>query len=240
MGIQDREWYRDELSKKKSEPWHFGPEPHPWPRPSSPIWKGVAIAAALALTYWLGVHDGPSKVKAGLPKTHPEVANLPREAQRPPLPRSPETPFQVRGQVQPAPVAREAPMTLPEPVPATRTVYLCKGYNGGMFWSSAVCSSQRATIDRMFSVPGSLVWAEQVADAERQLGDVRQLYAAQQGSTTAGGIAPSAAGTPACAGLDDRIRRIDAAARQPQSAWAQDQLRQERMAVRSRQAELRC
>jgi hypothetical protein len=239
MGMQDRDWYHEKRAKQ-NEPWHFGPEPRPWSRASNPIWKGAAIAAALALTYWLGMRDGASTSKSTTPQVRPLAKASPEQAPRQPQPRPSEAPFQIRGQAQQIPVARDVTEALPEVAPATRTVYLCKGYSGGLFWSSAVCSSQRATIDRMFTVTGNLAWADQVAEAERQWGDVRQLYAAQQGSPTAGGIAPSAAGSPACAELDDRIRRIDAAARQPQSAWAQDQLRQERMAVRSRQAELRC
>jgi hypothetical protein len=239
MGMQDRDWYQEKL-RKQNAPWQFGPAPRPWSRPSSPLWKGLAIAGALALTYWLGVKDGASKMHLAIPQARPESAAPPAHPALQHQARPVDPSFQIRGEREPSPRVAEPFAAVTASTPATSTVYLCKGYSGGMFWSSAVCSSRRATIDRMFTVSGQLDWNEQVADAERQWGEVRQLYAAQQGATTAGGIAPSAAGSALCAALDDQIRRIDAAARQPQSAWAQDQLRQERQAVRSKQAELRC
>jgi hypothetical protein len=239
MGMHDRDWYRENL-RKQDEPWQFGLSPRPWARPSSPIWKGLAIAGALALTYWLGVKDGVSKMRAAIPQARPASAAMPAH----PVPQhqapAVDSSFQIRGERQPSLAPAEPLPSVVESTPRTRTVYLCKGYSGGMFWSSAVCSSRQATIDRMFTVAGQYDWNEQVADAERQWAEVRKLYAAQQGGRTATGIAPSAAGSSHCAALDDQIRRIDAAARQPQSAWAQDQLRQERQTVRSKQAELRC
>lgn len=47
-----------------------------------------------------------------------------------------------------------------------RDIYLCKGYNGGMFWSSAICSTQRVTIDRIANLPTSLSRDQQVQVAE--------------------------------------------------------------------------
>jgi hypothetical protein len=239
MGMQDRDGYQEKL-RKQNEPWQFSPAPRPWSGPSSPFWKGFAIAGALALTYWLGVKEGASKTQVATPQARPESAAPPAR----PVPqlqaRPVDSSLQIGGEREPSPRVAEPFPAVTASTPAPRTVYLCKGYSGGMFWSSAVCSSRRATIDRMFTVSGQLAWNEQVAEAERQWGAVRQLYEAQQGAKTAGGIAPSAAGSSHCAALDDQIRRIDAAARQPQSAWAQDQLRQERQTVRSKQAELRC
>lgn len=47
------------------------------------------------------------------------------------------------------------------------TLYLCKGYSGGMFWSSVTCSQKSATIDRMVTVPDDMPWDQQVQYGEQ-------------------------------------------------------------------------
>lgn len=49
------------------------------------------------------------------------------------------------------------------------TIYYCKAYAGGNFWSTAVCSSQKALIDRTATVPDGMPFDQQVNIAQSQL-----------------------------------------------------------------------
>ena len=62
---------------------------------------------------------------------------------------------------------------------ALATIYLCKAYNGGTFWSSSHCNQHRALIDRMVSVPSTLPFDQQVALAENEANAMRAQTAAQ-------------------------------------------------------------
>jgi hypothetical protein len=57
------------------------------------------------------------------------------------------------------------------------TIYLCKAYSGGMFWSSAVCSTQKAVIDRTALVPDGMPFNQQVDLAQQQLEAANRLSA---------------------------------------------------------------
>lgn len=46
------------------------------------------------------------------------------------------------------------------------TIYHCKAYSGGTFWSSDHCSNHKALIDRIATVPSNLAWDQQVSIAE--------------------------------------------------------------------------
>ncbi|MDO8769447.1 MAG: hypothetical protein Q7K57_12230 [Burkholderiaceae bacterium] len=77
----------------------------------------------------------------------------------------------------------EAPTTQPDPAPIIQkqqqgsvTIYLCKAYSGGIFWSSAYCGTQQALIDRTATVPGSLPFDQQVQIAEAQRAAALPLY----------------------------------------------------------------
>ncbi len=130
--------------------------------------------------------------------------------------------------------------------PATgATVYLCKAYSGGMFWSSENCGAQQAVIDRMVTVPDGLSWEQQV-----QLGE----QARRQGAALAAAPAPAPEPPPPqprsqaprydaraeCRSLADRVNHLDSMARQPQSGRTQDWISEEKRRVRDRQARLRC
>ncbi len=62
---------------------------------------------------------------------------------------------------------------------ALTTIYLCKAYNGGTFWSSTHCNQHRALIDRMVSVPGTLPFNQQVALAENEANAMQAQNAAR-------------------------------------------------------------
>ena len=58
-------------------------------------------------------------------------------------------------------------MGLSAPVWASDTLYHCKAYSGGMFWSKQHCREREALVDRMVNVPSGLNWSEQVRLAEQ-------------------------------------------------------------------------
>ena len=60
------------------------------------------------------------------------------------------------------------------------TIYLCKAYSGGMFWSSVPCGQKQATVDRMVSVPNDLPWDQKVALGEAARGQGQAIAAQQQ------------------------------------------------------------
>lgn len=206
---------------------------NPWPRPDeremNPLWIAACILAVLFVGYQIAVRYLPSR--------KPPAADRPPATAAPsplaPAPRS--LPPATRDGVQ------EATPPATEPAPPTREIYLCKGYGGGMFWSSAICSTQRATIDRIVTVPTSLSWDQQVQFAEGRRQEAQALYEVPQHSPAAiGSVSPGSARPTECHALEMRIQQLDAMARQPQSGATQDWIRGERQVTRSRQAALRC
>jgi hypothetical protein len=136
--------------------------------------------------------------------------------------------------MQPAPL----PAVQSAPAP-TAIVYLCVAYSGQRFWSNSVCSQQRATIDRMTSVPGNLPFDQQVAIAAQAANEAAHLYAGE-GAATAGAIGEPAKPAAECDALDQELLAIDAATRHPMSAQQMGFYRERRMWVQSRRAALHC
>jgi len=48
------------------------------------------------------------------------------------------------------------------------TIYHCKAYAGGTFWSNKHCNTQNALVDRTANVPAGMPWDQQVQIAEAQ------------------------------------------------------------------------
>lgn len=222
----------------------------PWPRPRNreinPLWIAVAILAALFIGYQLAKPRAPLKTEAApqamppeppapvvLPTVTPSVAEM-RARER-------AVEEQLREAARRAAQARDTGQYSTSAPPAYREIYLCKGYGGGMFWSSAICSTQRATIDRIVTVPANMPWDQQVQLAEGRRQEVQQLYAQPRSvPLDAGNASPGSARPAECQALEMRIQQLDSMARQPQSGYTQDWIRNERQQTRSRQAALRC
>jgi hypothetical protein len=113
------------------------------------------------------------------------------------------------------------------------SIYLCKAYSGGTFWSQAHCRVHNALIESIVSVPESLPFDQQVNLAQQQ----RQP--APAGTTTTERSAAENRMSE-CKNLDARITQLDSMARQPQSGQTQDWIRGERKTARDRQFSLRC
>ena len=117
------------------------------------------------------------------------------------------------------------------------SIYLCRAYSGGTFWSQAHCNQHNALIERIVSVPDSLPFNQQV-----QLGEQDRRASAAAAATA---NQPSPTTQPAdpqaeCKALDARITYYDSMARQPQSAQTQDWIAAQRKKARDRQFGLRC
>ncbi|HEX2012989.1 MAG TPA: hypothetical protein VJN44_18820 [Roseateles sp.] len=129
----------------------------------------------------------------------------------------------------------------------TATIYLCKAYGGGEFWSSAHCHQHKALIQRIANVPDGLPFDQQVDLARHEAREGRRLLQQQPRGQADEPSRPQAATTntvsPAeaeCASLAEWSRKIDEAAARPQPAQTQDALAREKRHVRGRQAVLRC
>jgi hypothetical protein len=143
-----------------------------------------------------------------------------------------------RGTESNVPAVRQLPHPVAAP-PRVETLYLCKSYGGGMFWSKTICHQLRATIDRIATVPGALPFEQQVAIAQGEAQAAAAL--ARPPAIPAPALRSTQAPTSAeCGLLENLVREIDAAARQPQPAYRQDSLKDQRLRARSRQAQLRC
>jgi hypothetical protein len=131
------------------------------------------------------------------------------------------------------------------------TIYFCKGYTGGTFWSDTTCSKQQATIDRMMTVPDNMPFDQQVRLGEEAREAVRRLVEPQSGAqgvttttrtvirngtTVAGGMDK----TTECQALSAHITSLEAMSRQPQSGQRQDWITSEKRKARDRQFQLRC
>lgn len=133
------------------------------------------------------------------------------------------------------------------------TIYFCKGYTGGTFWSNTTCSKQQATIDRMMTVPDNMPFDQQVRlgeearEAARRLVDPQPIRGTQgvttttttvirNGTTVAGGMDK----TSECQALSAQITSLEAMSRQPQSGQRQDWITSEKRKARDRQFQLRC
>jgi len=60
------------------------------------------------------------------------------------------------------------------------TIYRCRSYGGGHFWSASHCQQHKALIDRIASVPDGMPFDQQVAVAQGQLDALEGSMQAQR------------------------------------------------------------
>lgn len=222
----------------------FTDEPSPFKPRSDSGWPVTAVVLAVfagfgAYTYLFRV---PAQSEA--PKTRSRT--VPSHAA---MPAAPTTQLDADRQrqmtlaVAPSPELI-APLAAPSAVisDARTTIYLCKGYSGGTFWSDRTCRTQRATIDRMMTVPARLPFDQQVAIARGEAREAARLYETPQPvSAAAIELAEPARNRPSiCAIYDQQVRELEAEARRPLPASRQDQIRADRMNVMSARLRERC
>ena len=215
----------------------FTDDPSPFRPPGTPSWMIPALVVAVFALFALCAYN--DRFSARAERSLPQRSRATPPAGVAVLPQSIERNVVAQPGPTPSPVVSQAP---PVPTPDRVTIYLCKAYAGGTFWSNAICSAQRATIDRMTSVPASLSFEAQVAIASGEAREAATLYAVPQ-PIGAGAIAErsDASRRPdICTIYDQQVRDLDAEARLPQSAQRQDQIRLDRMNVMSSRAAQRC
>ena len=122
------------------------------------------------------------------------------------------------------------------------TLYLCRALAGGDYWSSAPCDARQGVGIRNYAVPDGMTFDQQVTMAQHQQEASRPpRQENHSGSPRAPQRAAPAAGKAAtCEALSEEIGQVDALARQGQSAQAQENLRQRRERLRTRQFRLGC
>ena len=81
------------------------------------------------------------------------------------------------------------------------TIYLCQAYAGGTFWSNALCSTQKALIERTANVPDGMPFNQQVDMAVQQMNNANQITAQQ--------ITPSNSNEAICIQLGRERRALD-------------------------------
>jgi hypothetical protein len=165
MGMEDRDWYHEmHLERLKST--HFL-------REKSTPWLVIVLlwVVVLYLLFQASVYLPPYVRNLQFSFRSAPIASVP-----------PVAPVQQINQ-QPEIHQIEAPTTQSGPAPVIQkqqqgsvTIYLCKAYSGGMFWSSAYCGTQQALIDRTATVPGGLSFDQQVQIGEAQRVAALPLY----------------------------------------------------------------
>jgi len=122
------------------------------------------------------------------------------------------------------------------------TIYLCKAYSGGMFWSSVPCSQKQATVDRMVSVPDGMPFDQQMALGEAARAQGQAVTAAQVPSPQVYQQAqnPQASRQAECDSLRASIANLDAQMRLPQSGQMQDWLKQRRQQLSDQRYRMQC
>ena len=121
------------------------------------------------------------------------------------------------------------------------SLYLCRAYSGGNFWSQAHCNQHNALIERIVSVPDSLPFDQQVALGEQQRSSMAANTSKQSSTvTTITRQTNQPDRTAECSALAASIQQYDAMARQPQSGQTQDWITAQRKKARDRQFQIKC
>jgi hypothetical protein len=120
------------------------------------------------------------------------------------------------------------------------TIYLCTAYSGGMFWSSSPCGPQKAVLDRTVSVPDGLSWDDKVKMGEDVWAQARKLTAPPVQAAPPQQQSAQVNRQAECASLAATISNLDSQARQPQSGYMQDWIRQQRRTASDRRYQLQC
>lgn len=157
--------------------------------------------------------------------------------------RASSRPAQQRPAAQPAPIGRAAPVPpSPSPAPAppdTFEVTKCLTPSGKAAYSDGPCPpGSRATTVRLRR---DVNIADGMSVAEREASNRNNTAIAEQQQQYERQVARNVDSAMAeCSQLDESVKRLDAAARQPQDVYSQDRLRSERHAARDRRFRLGC
>lgn len=171
MGLEDRDWYREEQRLKRQKTTQY------FKKSSAPKnYFGIILfwAVLLFVLLQLSNHFPGFTLNSPFASTSHEPVTTPMSAVHPntEVRRQQPQPHQfreVQTDVSEAPVAQS-------PRQGVVTIYHCKAYSGGTFWSSAYCGTQQALIDRTATVPNGMPFEQQVQVAEGQRVEAMALY----------------------------------------------------------------
>jgi hypothetical protein len=75
-------------------------------------------------------------------------------------------------------------LSLPTAELHAASLYLCKAYSGGTFWSAEPCQGRQALVDRIVNVPDGLPFKEQVRLGEQARVQVRVCVSPKRAATS--------------------------------------------------------
>jgi hypothetical protein len=247
VGLQDRDYMRDRNRKTferatRPSPRHFAPS-----KSGSSLLFKVGCWVCLAFILYKGFSWIENRRKRVPPVQQAQYAYreaAPERAVRAPAP-TPQPTYSPPAQYTAPPVARAAPAQETSATEAPRartsgTIYLCRDYSGGTFWSSAHCNQSNGLIEQIVSVPEGMPFQQQVQIAQERRRALASAETVYTSSAPAAMPAPASRNKFLCESLDARVVQLDAMARQPQSGTTQDWIRSERQKTRDEQFRLRC
>ncbi len=120
------------------------------------------------------------------------------------------------------------------------TLYLCKAYSGGTFWSNGQCSQRQALIERIVTVPDGMPFDQQVNLAQQSRQQAERLTAPPPRATTTYTYNNGPDKATECRSLRSQIDAFDAQARQPQSGQMQDWISAQKKKARERWFRVGC
>lgn len=126
----------------------------------------------------------------------------------------------------------------------TASVYHCRAYAGGEFWSSKRCDNKTSVALRVHTVPDGMSWENQVAMAAHQSAESARLAAPPPQPRPSSATTPRTTSTSQSGGLckawEAEVLQLDALARQPHSPQGLEDIRERRRALRDQQFRSRC
>lgn len=168
--MEDRDWYREERHKRSKNTRHFE-------KTTAPTnWFVIVLFWTVLLFGLFQLAKHVHRFTFSSP-----FAVAPRDAAPAP---APAIVSNVEMQHQPSRTHQhqeqhirlgQAPLD-PSADKGTMTIYRCKAYSGGVFWSSVYCGNQQALIDRTATVPKALSFEQQVQIAEGLRVEAMALY----------------------------------------------------------------
>lgn len=171
MGLEDRDWYHEERLNRlnKANGFKKAVQPGGWLRVIV-FWAALAFFLFQIFKYFLPPNPAMRMQQAVRP------AGIPLGGDPVPIAEAPEIP----SQAYPVKAVRQHPIPAQTPAaqeargsaPGSDTIYRCKAYAGGLFWSSAYCETQQALVDRIVTVPRGMPFGQQVQIAEAQYAEV--------------------------------------------------------------------
>lgn len=242
MGLDDRDYMRDRHRRRAGLETLLKDVDRPFEPPRQrawllPVFTWLAVAFVLYKVYGWWFEQRPKRVN--------HVATMQARADssaRTGVAHSAAAPQSTREPVQPVitPVPRSVqPALEPSQSRTGGTIYLCRDYGGGSFWSSSHCHEHKALVDRMDSVPEGIPFEQQVQLAEQRRNAIARATAVPQVASVPAAD-PAGSRKSQCDSLNARVEHLDALARQPHSAQMQDWIRSERHKARDEQFRLRC